>query len=607
MTTRTRARDLTLLLEASRRLNRTLYLDSLLVEIRDLVREAVSAEAVSLLVWDEEISQLEIYIAHNRIWVEGTRPALAPKEGIGGWIAEHNKAFLTNDAASETQFADLTDKDPGFATRSLLGVPLRRAGNVYGVLEALNSTSPEGFGRADLQLLEALADPISVSLDNALTFQIARRERAQNEALYRVGLVLNRKLSLEEIIEVLLDQLQNVVPSDAAALYLLQPGTSDLSWFRHRGYKPGTEEQVNLKLGSGLVGWVAGSRTPLVVPDVTAEPRYVNARPSTRSEIVVPIESEGRILGVLNLEADELGRFTGADLRVATAFANQAAISIERAQMIRQLEEKARLEHELSVARHIQQMFLPAAVPDIPEIDLAGINLPSTEVSGDAYDYLMIADRQLALMIGDVSGKGVSAALIMATLRASLRAEARNRYSIEDIVPNVNRLLWESIELGQFVTAFYGVLDLSRMRFSYVNAGHNAPVLMRANGEVERLRTGGPMLGPFPNRKYDLGIVDLRPGDMLHFYTDGVTEAGATRGDAFGPARLIEVLRQSQGQSSEAVNQAVLNAVDAHDGLERYDDDVTLMTLRVLDPGATGSLGGRLQDNSPVAEAGEPE
>ena len=595
MTTRTRARDLSLLLEASRRLNRTLYLDSLLVEIRDLVREAVSAESVSLLVWDEEISRLEVYISHNRIWTEGTRPQLAPKEGIAGWIAQHENAFLTNDPASEAEFPDLSAHDPTFVVRSFLGVPLRRAGNFFGVVEAFNSTSPDGFGRADLQLLEALADPISVSLDNALTFQVARRERAQNEALFRVGMFLNRKLALEEIIEVLLDQLQSVVPSDAAALYLLDPETSELSWFRHRGYKKGTEEQVNLKLGSGLVGWVAGTRTPLVVPDVTAEPRYVNARPSTRSEIVVPIESEGKILGVLNLEADQVGRFTSADLRVATAFANQAAISIERAQMIRQLEEKARLEHELSVARHIQQMFLPSAAPDIPGIDLAAVNLPSAEVSGDAYDYLMIADQQLALMIGDVPGKGVSAALIMATLRASLRAEARNRYAIEEIVRNVNRLLWESIELGQFVTAFYGVLDLSRMRFSYVNAGHNPPILLRANGEVERLRTGGPMLGPFPDCKYELGIVDLKPGDLLHFYTDGVTEAGAPQGEAFGPARLIEVLRQTRGQPSSLVNQAVLNAVDAHDGLERYDDDVTLMTLQVHD-----------RENSPVVVAGEP-
>ncbi len=162
-------------------------------------------------------------------------------------------------------------------------------------------------------------------------------------------------------------------------------------------------------------------------------------------------------------------------------------------------------------------------------------------------------------------------------------AHALCRTAVE-IVPNVNRLLWESIELGQFVTAFYGVLDLSRLRFSYVNAGHNAPVLLRANGEVERLRTGGPMLGPFPDCKYELGIVDLKPGDLLHFYTDGVTEAGAPAGDAFGPARLIEVLRQSRGRSSASVNEAVLNAVDAHVGSDRYEDDVTLMTLQVNDP-----------------------
>ncbi|MEZ4654752.1 MAG: GAF domain-containing SpoIIE family protein phosphatase [Candidatus Eisenbacteria bacterium] len=434
--------------------------------------------------------------------------------------------------------------------------------------------------------MQALADR-SASARQCAHSSDRTAERAQNEALFKIGLVLNRKLSLEEIIVTLLDQLQKVLLTDAAALYLLQPGTSELSWFRQRGYAKGTEEQVHLKLGRGLVGWVAGSGTPLIVPDVANEPRYVDARPQTRSEMVIPIESEGRVLGVLNLESDRPGRFTNEDVRMATAFANQAAISIERAHLVRELEKTTRLEHELAVARKIQQTFLPAAAPDLPGIDLAGINLPSAEVSGDAYDYLRITERQLALMIADVSGKGVSAALITATLRASLRAEARNRYSTQEIVMNVNRLLWESIEPGQFVTAVYGVLDLGAMRFSYVNAGHNAPVLLRRDGTVERLRAGGPMLGPFPDRKYDLGVVDLLPGDLVHFYTDGVTEAGGPAREPFGPDRLIEVLRHSRGTSSEAVNQAVLAAVEAHAGPARHDDDITLVTLQVHDRART--------------------
>lgn len=576
------SRDLHFLFEASRKLNRTLKLAELLAEIRDLTTHAMDAEACSLLIWNESRTRLEFYLAYDRIWEERSRFYLRPGEGMGGWIAEHETPVLCNDTQGDPRFRHVIDRELGFVTRSLLGLPLHRAGRVLGVLEMLNKKAPEGFTEHDLRLLRALGDQISVALDHALIYQEARRERAENEALYRIGLVLNEKLELEEIIGVLLDQVKEVVPYDAAALYLIRRETSVMIWFAQRGYPAETEERVRLKLGQGAVGWVASTGQSLRIPDVTVDDRYFAARPSTRSELVVPIVSGKRVIGILNLESDHLDAYRSSDLRILGSFANQAAISIERARLYAELKEKERLEHELHVARTIQKSFLPAENPVIEGYDLSAINLPSRTVSGDAYDFIPIADGQLGIMISDVSGKGVSAALIMATLRASLRAEIRNHFSITQILAKVNALLAESIDPGNFVTAVYGVLDEPQRIFTYVNAGHNPPIWIHRDGRAEELRTGGPILGPFPEIPYRLGVAQLEPGDLLVFYTDGVTEAGGPRGTPYGAGRLTELLRDQRNRPAAEICRRVVEDVGAYAGPQVGADDVTLIALRVL-------------------------
>ena len=323
--------DLHFLYEASRRLNRTLRLPLLLEEIRDLLLEAMSSEAVSLLLWDENRTRLEFYLAYNRVLEAGERPSLDPGEGMGGWIARHDAAVICNNTKDDPRFRHVIDEQMGFATRNLIGLPLYTADRVFGVLEVLNRQGGLDFEDADLKLLEALADQISVALDHALLYQRTRRQRAEVEALYRIGLVLNEKLELEEILDVLLDQVRYVVPYDAAALYLIQTQTGDLTWLVQRGYPEGALEKVRLKLGEGAVGWVATSGEALSLGDVRQAERYVAARESTRSELVVPLISDGTVIGVLNLESDKLLAYRPEDQRGLESFASQAAISIERA------------------------------------------------------------------------------------------------------------------------------------------------------------------------------------------------------------------------------------------------------------------------------------
>jgi len=574
--------DLGFLLDATRRLNRTLDLDRLLYEIRDLAKQTLSAEACSLLLYNEDHSRLEFYLAYDHIEAEGRRLHLLAGEGLAGWIASHGEAVLANDVSRDPRFRFRIDRALGFTTRQMLGVPLSRGGVVIGVLAVLNKHDAPGFTEEDRRVLETLAGPIAFALDNALLFRAMEREKAENEALYKIGLILSQKLELQEILEVVLDRVADVVPYNAGAVYLMHWDTRELEWFAHRGYPDATDERVRLKLGDGAVGWVAKTGQPLVIPDVSAETHYVNARPTTRSEVVVPVVSQEKVIGVLNLESDTLDAFRNRDLRILTSFAAQAGISIQRAQLYLELQGKQRLEDELRIAREIQQSFLPAESPALPGFELAGANLSSKEVSGDSFDYVPIAEDQLGIMVGDVSGKGVPAALILASFRASLRAEIRNNYSIAEILQKVNQLLCESIEPGKFVTAVYGVLDVSRRVFTYANAGHDPPLWIRPRHKVRGLSEGGLILGSFPEATYQEGRVELKGGDLLVFYTDGVTDAGMPERESFGPARLLAAVEKRRALPAARIVEEVLAEIEEYAGESAWADDRTMVVLKAL-------------------------
>lgn len=429
---------------------------------------------------------------------------------------------------------------------------------------------------------EARPTTASAVSETADLREMLRREKRENELLNRVGLELARSLRLEEILPLLIELLSELIHFDAVGIYLYHHKGGELEWFHGGGYPEGSEEQVRLKVGQGAVGWTAERKVPLIIPDVTRAEHYLEARRETRSEMIVPLMAEGYLVGVFNLESDRADAFSQRDLRLLTVFGNQAAVAIQRAWLHDQAIEKRRLEEEIGIARRIQRRLLPAADPVVPGFDIAAFNYPSREVSGDLYDFVQIVDGQLGILIGDVAGKGVPAGIIMATFRAGLRAEVRNNYAISVVLSRVNRLLWESIEETAFVTAVYGVLDLKRRRLTYSNAGHNPPLLIRAGGDAEWLEEGGTILGRFPDAVYREQTIDLETGNLVAFYTDGITEAQAPSGEMFGEDRLVAVLSEREAnESSRSLCQRILEAVRSHCRGVHADDDLTVVLLQV--------------------------
>ncbi|HMG75624.1 MAG TPA: GAF domain-containing SpoIIE family protein phosphatase [Pyrinomonadaceae bacterium] len=405
---------------------------------------------------------------------------------------------------------------------------------------------------------------------------------------------ISRSLDLDEVLNLVMDTLDSLIPYDAAGIYMVkrsQPASEwdvagDETYVFHtqavRGYDIDDLQELHLKMGEGLIGHVAVSGKPFISPDVRKEPRYINARARTRSEMVAPIISNEEVIGVFDLESDELNAYAKDDLEVLGLLASQVAIIIEKVMLHDQLIEKQRLETQLEVARQVQLELLPARDPQLEGFDISAYNFPTEEVSGDYYDWVRIYDDQIGIVIADVSGKGVPAALLMAFLRASLRAATHIGYAPHISMSKVNYLLWESIERNQFVTAFYGILDAANRTLAYCNAGHNPPFLMEADGKVHFEERGGVPLGMFRDTRYYEYFANIEPGQVLVLYTDGVTEATNRTLDEYGRDRLVEAVRQCRHLGArEMIDYVHRDVLNWTDGLGAADD-VTFFIIKAL-------------------------
>jgi sigma-B regulation protein RsbU (phosphoserine phosphatase) len=403
---------------------------------------------------------------------------------------------------------------------------------------------------------------------------------------------ISRSLDLQEVLNLVMDTLDSVIPYDAAGIFLiecvakdsLQQG-EDACIFKTeavRGYDVEELYDLHLKLGEGLLGTVALSGKPVIVNDVRSNPVYVNARDRTRSEMVAPIVSNDEVIGCFDLESDELNAYSDDDLEVLMLLASQVAIIIDKVELHEQLIEKKRLQGQLEVARQVQLELLPPNDPALEGFDVSAYNFPTEEVSGDYYDWVRIYEDQIGIVIADVSGKGVPAAILMAFLRASLRAASHIGYATHISMAKVNYLLWESIERNQFVTAIYGILDASNRTLSYSNAGHNPPVLLKAGGELRFLDQGEQPLGMFQSTRYHENHVVLEPGDVLVLYTDGATEAQSPTGEEFGRDRLVAAVKQCIDKPAREMIASIQMSVLEWTASAGATDDVTFFVIKAL-------------------------
>jgi phosphoserine phosphatase RsbU/P len=567
-----------LLLQTSRLLNSTVEYEDLIRIALQLVCQAANSEAAFIF-------RIDKHIVHRRVrlWVHGDDDVrLLRKEhgtGVAGWALDHGTPLVLNDPHGDPRFSTEIADQLDFEIRNLIVLPLISRGKSLGALEVINKRGGE-FEELDRDTLVGLSDQIAISIDNSQLLREARRRVQEMEKLFEVGAKLSGTLDLENALKLILDSTRELVGFDAGGIFLIDMEKNEFGDVYHQGYDSQKEKDLHLKLDSGLIGWVARTGEAAIVTDVTTDERYVAARPETRSEIVAPVAVDDQLVGVFNLESDMEGAYDGHSEDVLRAFGAQAATVIERTRLHNKIVSAQALEKQLEIAHQIQTEFLPDEDPLIEGYDVSGINIPSGEVGGDYYGFIEIGNGQMGLAIADVSGKGVPAALIMASFRASLIAEIRNHFALSSICRKVNKLLHDSVEPGDYVTGVYGALNSLDHVITYSNAGHNPPIALRSDDSVTLLDKGGPPFGIIRTAEFEERSVSLASGDIVFFYTDGVTEAENKAGDHYGEERLLELLKQTRQESARRICEVVRDAVYRFTHGETLLDDITMLVVK---------------------------
>lgn len=338
------------------------------------------------------------------------------------------------------------------------------------------------------------------------------------------------------------------------------------------------------RLDTQLTGWMLKNRSPLMINDFQNDERFkfvVKKDFPINSLLSVPMLLKGKMVGLLTVfnKHSEAG-FTIEDQRLLSILAAQSSHIIENARLYEREQALIRLQEEMRLANDIQVNLLPKSNPQIEGYQIAGKSIPAKDVGGDYYDFIPLKDDNLVFCLGDISGKGIPAALLMANLQASLRGQTLMDIPCKDCVTFTNNLLYRSTDVNKYATLFYGVLHSSTDKITFCNAGHNEPILIDYKGNVGRLKEGGIIVGALPEITYEEKTIDFPSGDVLVVYSDGITEAMDSKEEEFGEERLINLIKENRQLSASELIDKVINTVNKHAGDVDQMDDMTLVVIK---------------------------
>jgi serine phosphatase RsbU (regulator of sigma subunit) len=467
--------------------------------------------------------------------------------------------------------------------------PLRSGDRILGIL---NVAGPDwaSFSPQALALLTNVGNQMGIALERARLFDQLKDQRIQEQAaLLDLSNQLLGRLDLDDVMECLVQEVRRLLRVDACALLLPGEEPGQLVFGAATGWHvdPVTNRYQVSSVEGGGPGLVMRTQKPLLVEDIGVSDSATCGADWLRSEgfrghAVVPLVVDNRPIGALMIDVRAPRLWDRDEVRFLRLMANQAAIAIEKARLHREEIERERLEQELAVGRQIQLSMLPEACPVVPGWEFAAFYEAARQVGGDFYDYFELPkSRRLGIVIADVADKGVPAALFMALSRATIRAAALDGRGPSATMTQANGLILKDSKDSLFVTAFYATLDTGSGRLTYANAGHNRPLWLRVGpGEIQELAAHGIALGVLEDIELQEREIDVAPGDLLVFYTDGVTEAMDADGQPFGVERLRQVLAADPGASADQAVSAVVDAVRAFTGDAPQSDDIAIFVVR---------------------------
>jgi phosphoserine phosphatase RsbU/P len=572
---------LTTLFALGREVTSVLDLDELLQKIPQLIARLTDFQAFAVYLLDPRRD--ELIVAYSVGYPEDVARSLRLKVGHGlvGAAVADGQPILVNDVHADPRYVEAV---PG--SNAELVVPLRRKGRVIGALNLLSPTAGQ-FTESDEAVLRQFGAHVAVAIENARLFEHEREYTSTLEALSDIAREFGAILNLDELLTRIANLTRRVIDYRTFGILLVNEEANELEMKVAVRY--GDKITVpRVKIGDGLVGHAALHKQAILVPDVSADERYIKVVDDARSELVIPLLLKDRCIGVFDLESPELDAFSKSDVEILTLLASQAAVAIENARLYETIRtNEIRLEKEIRFAQRVQAALLPTELPKrLKGVDVASRFAPARELGGDLFDFLAPEPNSLVVAVGDVSGKGVPAALYSAFAGELVRSRTfRRRYAPERFTPagvlaSMNTILHERQLEEYYCTLCYAVFEFKRRTLTVANSGLPYPI--RCSGDtVAQIELPGVPLGSFAGSSYDELSLELAAGDLYVFFSDGVSEANDALGREFGYERLLDVIRETRHQSARAVVDAIFAAVQEFRGDTPPNDDMTAVALKI--------------------------
>jgi sigma-B regulation protein RsbU (phosphoserine phosphatase) len=573
----------TTLFELGREITSVLNLDELLQKIPQLIARITKFKAFAVYLLDPRGEELSIAYAvgypDDVVW----KLRVKVGHGLVGAAVAEGKPILVNDVHADPRYVEAV---PG--SNAELVVPLRRKGRVIGALNLLSDT-PGQFTETDEALLRQFGAHVAVAIENARLFEDAREYTSTLETLAEIAREFGAILNLDELLTRIANLARRVIDYRTFGILLINEETRELEMKVAVRYGDSKISVPRVKLGNGLVGYAALHKVAVNVPDVSTDPRYIKVVDDARSELVIPLMVHDRCIGVFDLESPELDAFGKSHVEIVTLLASQAAVAIENARLYETIRaNEVRLEKEIRFAQRVQAALLPTELPKrLKHADVAARFAPARELGGDLYDFLAPEPNSLAVAVGDVSGKGVPAALYSAFAGELIRSRTfRRRYAPERFSPagvlaSTNTILHERQLEEYYCTLCYALFDFKRRTMILANSGLPYPI--RCSGDtIEQIVLPGVPLGSFAGSTYDELSFDLARDDVYVFCTDGVFEANDALGREFGAEGLLQVVNDVRTKTAREIVDAIFASVQDFRGDTPSNDDMTAVALKII-------------------------
>jgi len=576
-----------LLLSVAKDINSILDLDKLLERVGALIKEVIPYEHFAIFLYDKK--HQELIWAYGIGYSEKSRERLERfpiTRGLVGRAVRTRSSVISLDVSREPDFL-VAETASGDLIRSALAIPFIHHDRVVGVM-TLESTRVAEFTEEQEPTLSALGGLLAVGLDNARLYQDSVRDAAAKELLFEVSREMSSILDLQPLLDKIADMLKKVIDYDLFAIYLLDPLSGDLILRTTRGWSPESIGRYSrVKQGESLYWKAIHERRSVVVADTSGQASYLPKETldgrRLGSQITVPLLAKDRPVGVMSLEGHEACCADVEHDQILGTLTYQIAVAIENAQLYEELlTREKKLESDLQLARELQLSMLPDEPPVVAGFELGSVYQPADNLGGDFYDFLKLPEGRTGIVIADVSGKGVAAAMTMAASRGAVRSAAHHQYQPAALLHAANRRLYRDIKRNVYITACYGVLDPADRTFTYSSAGHYPPVLVRDSGEVVYLETGGTILGMFDGVGFEEEKIQLHSGDLICFYTDGIIDAFSRSDEPYEEERLKKVLQNVRRLPATEIIRLVVSSVQDHaSGCEQHDD-MTVIILKAV-------------------------